>query len=180
MEFSEAGYHFIIKTTRKERSFCEKSKGFEFLRRKHESKKSVRRSAGGFAGSRRAGEVTAAAPPTARLLKAALTARALPQRNQARQASEVDILVLLGDRTRTLRQESLENTTAQDAVSVSAKPISPFADFKAAVHRSQRGGASRPGRHRQPDPRLLRGRGIFADIPTRSAVDRIDQYYEAR
>ena len=40
MEFSEAGYHFIIKTTRKERSFCEKSKGFKFLRRNtYESKK---------------------------------------------------------------------------------------------------------------------------------------------
>ena len=58
MEFSEAGYHFIIKTARKERSFCEKSKGFEFLRRNtYESKKSVRRSAGGFTGGRRAGGV---------------------------------------------------------------------------------------------------------------------------
>ena len=42
MEFSEAGYHFIIKTARKERSFCEKSKGFEFLRRNtYESKKAL-------------------------------------------------------------------------------------------------------------------------------------------
>ena len=30
MEFSEAGYHFIIKTARKERSFCEKAKASNF------------------------------------------------------------------------------------------------------------------------------------------------------
>ena len=54
---------------------------------------------------------------------------------------------------------SLENTTTPRMRCRYRQNISPLPTLKSSCPSEPRGGASRPGNHRQPGPRLLRGHG---------------------